>query len=131
MLLPDKAATPLRKQAASLLVRYMGGDVSLVEEVAANRLVQEELPHEYPARPFGQILGSEAMKRKKEELEICEVEGGIKRARAQSALDVSKIKLESLKHLELPVSDRDRITAKDIIRTAGFAEAPNRRQVQD
>jgi hypothetical protein len=42
-LLPGKAAAQMRFQAAKLLVRYIGGDVTLVQEVYANRGMQEDL----------------------------------------------------------------------------------------
>ena len=66
MLLPGRAAAHVRKQAASTLVRYLGGDMSLVEEVARNHLVQEELDEEHPARIFGQQVESDNVKRKRE-----------------------------------------------------------------
>ena len=43
MVLPGREAARVRKQAADVMVRYLGGDPSLVEEVAANRLRQEYL----------------------------------------------------------------------------------------
>ena len=54
MVLPGKAAASYRKQAANLVVRYLGGDLTMVDEIAANRLAQEQLPDEHPARIFGQ-----------------------------------------------------------------------------
>ena len=63
MVLPGRAAADVRKQAADTLVRYLGGDPSLVEEVAANRLTQEEMDADDPARIFGQTVESEATKR--------------------------------------------------------------------
>ena len=42
-LLPGKAAAQMRRQAAALVVRYLGGDVTLVEEVYTNRRAQESL----------------------------------------------------------------------------------------
>ena len=47
---PGKAAAHFRKAAADVVVRYLGGDLTLVEEIAANRLAQESLPEEHPAR---------------------------------------------------------------------------------
>jgi hypothetical protein len=43
MVLPGRAAGHVREAAADVLVRYLGGDPSLVEEIAANRLTQEQL----------------------------------------------------------------------------------------
>ena len=41
MLLPGKRAATVRRQAAELLVRYLGGDIRLVDEVLQNRRDQE------------------------------------------------------------------------------------------
>ena len=121
MVLPGRAAAGVRKQAADILVRYLGGDASLVEEVAANRLTQEQLDEDDPARIFGQTVESEALKRKREEVTLAELDGRAKRTRVQSAVDVAGMTLRALEDLSLPVSDRDRMLAKDIITNAGFA----------
>ena len=42
-LLPGKVAAQMRRQAATLVVRYLGGDVTLVDEVYINRRAQESL----------------------------------------------------------------------------------------
>jgi hypothetical protein len=42
-LLPGKAAAQMRRQAATLVVRYLGGDVTLVDEVYTNCRAQESL----------------------------------------------------------------------------------------
>jgi len=42
-LLPGRAAARVRRQAATLLVRYLGGDTRLIDEVCQNRRVQEAL----------------------------------------------------------------------------------------
>ena len=57
------------------MVRYLGGDPSLVEEVAANRLRQEDMAEGDPARLFGQTVESEALRRKREEVALVELEG--------------------------------------------------------
>ena len=56
MILPGRAAGHIRKAAADVMVRYLGGDLSLVEEIAANRLRQEEMEEDEPARLFGRRL---------------------------------------------------------------------------
>ena len=120
MVLPGRAAGQVRKAAADVMVRYLGGDPSLVDEVAANRLRQEDLDADDPARLFGQTMESEALKRKREEVTIIELEGRMKRARVQAATDVARLTLGALGDLGLPVSDRDKMLAKDIITTAAF-----------
>jgi hypothetical protein len=61
MLLPGKRAATARSSAAKLVVRYLGGDLSLVREVEANRTFQERLKRENPAAPE-RIFGEEVEK---------------------------------------------------------------------
>jgi len=44
-------AARVRRQAAELLVRYLGGDMCIIEEVCALRSLQEELAVERPDDP--------------------------------------------------------------------------------
>ena len=53
MVLPGRTASMHRRKAADILVRYLGGDPSLVEEIAANRLRQEDMDENEPARADG------------------------------------------------------------------------------
>ena len=87
MVLPGRTAAMHRKKAADIIVRYLGGDHTPVEEVAANRLRQEELDEDDPAHLFGQTVESKALKRKREEVTMVELEGRAKRARAQARLE--------------------------------------------
>ena len=59
MLLPGKHAANVRRQAAELLVRYLSGDLAIIDEVCALRGLQEELAVErktnlkrYVSNPF-------------------------------------------------------------------------------
>ena len=56
MLLPGRAAAIARQSAANVVVRYLGGDVSLVREIMANRQMQAELEPDHPASIFGQSV---------------------------------------------------------------------------
>ena len=56
MLLPCRAAAPVRAKASDVLVRYLGGDPSLVPEIAQNRAQQKNLPKSNPARIFGESV---------------------------------------------------------------------------
>jgi hypothetical protein len=56
MLPPGHAAAVIRQAAASVLVRYLGGDTSLDDEIQANREVQSRLEPEHPAAFFGQSI---------------------------------------------------------------------------
>ena len=133
MLLPGRASAAVRAKAADCLVRYVGGDLTMVQEVAANRLRQEDMDDDDPARLFGQTVESEAIKRKREEVTLLELDSQAKRIRVQAAADVERIRvqaatdvatitLDALKNLGLPISDRDRMLAKDMITTAAFTQ---------
>ena len=56
MLLPGKTAAMARQCAANVVVRYLGGDASLVQEVMAHRQIQAQLDPEHPASIFGQSV---------------------------------------------------------------------------
>jgi hypothetical protein len=56
MLLPGRAAAIARQSAANVVVRYLGGDVSLVREIMANRNMQAQLEPDHPASIFGQSV---------------------------------------------------------------------------
>ena len=122
MVLPGRAAAQVRRAAASVMVRYLGGDLSLVEEIATIRLKQEDMDADEPARLFGQAVESEAVKRKREEVTLLELDSQAKRIRVQGATDVATMTLNTLKNLGLPVSDRDRMLCKDMITTAAFTQ---------
>jgi len=124
MLLPGKAAARVRKAAAQTLVRYLGGDMSLVEEIAANRFAQETMDDDDPMRIFGSTVETEAVRRKREEVELAELDSRLKRARVEvvhAATDMARLAISALTDLALPVTDRDRMMAKDLITTATFA----------
>ena len=54
---------------------------------------------------------------------MVELEGRAKRARVQAATDVARLTLGALQDLGFPVSDRDKMFAKDMITTAAFTPA--------
>ncbi len=56
MLLPGRAAARARQSAANVVVRYLGGDLSLVREVMQNNQLQDHLEPEHPASLFGQSV---------------------------------------------------------------------------
>jgi hypothetical protein len=68
MLLQGRTAALIRKQCAELFVRYLGGDLSLVDEVVQLRHVQEVLAAEDPdhfARAFGSAVGPKIINKNK------------------------------------------------------------------
>ena len=59
LLLPGQQAARVRRQAAELLCRYLGGDLALVDEICALRGFQEELAVRAPQdgrRAFGEAV---------------------------------------------------------------------------
>ena len=58
MLLQGRQAARVRRQAAELLCRYLGGDLSLVDEVCALRGIQEQLAVRSPDDPR-RLFGAE------------------------------------------------------------------------
>jgi len=121
-------AVDFRKNCARVCVRYLGGDESLVEEVRMNRRLQEQLQEEapnHPARIFGEAVEqhmeeSEAVKRKREELEIkrldaeiSELEFSTKRRRVQNYVDC----YSSLQTHGIHMDDRNKMAIKDYVDT--------------
>ena len=57
MLLPGHTAARVRRQAAELLCRWLGGDTAIIDEVCALRGLQEELAVQAPEDPL-RIFGA-------------------------------------------------------------------------
>ena len=55
-LLPGQLAASFRAEWASIIVRYLGGDRTLIDEVEANHYQQQQLPDDDPQRFFGQTV---------------------------------------------------------------------------
>ena len=121
MLLPGRTAGNVRKQAAGVLCRYLGGDLTLIDELSAIHLAQQCLDEDAPARLFGQTVESDAIKRKREEvtlaeleLQLCEQTGALKRRRIES-IQFCYNSLEAL-----GADERDKLRTTDMIRTVAF-----------
>ena len=56
LLLPGRAAAVARQSAANVVVRYLGGDTSLVAEIMENREMQAQIGPDNPAAIFGQSV---------------------------------------------------------------------------
>jgi hypothetical protein len=120
MILPGRAAARVRKQAAQTLVRFLGGDMSMVEELARNHLTQQELDEEdptHPARIFGQAVESDRVKRAREEVTIAELDGQLKRRKIESI----QFCLQTLD--AMGSDDRDRLRLTDMVRSVAFGSA--------
>ena len=115
-------ASDFRRNCAKVCVRYLGGDESLVDEIRANRRLQEQLREEepdHPARIFGEAVeSSEAVKRKREELELKRLDAEIslleyttKRQRVQNYVEC----YASLEAHGVRMDDRNRQAVKDYV----------------
>ncbi|GAQ93104.1 hypothetical protein KFL_013000020 [Klebsormidium nitens] len=69
-LLPGKRAAQFRLKCANVVVRYLGGDETLVGEIRRNREAQSQLPKEHPARVFGETVEAEGKQKDPEELDL-------------------------------------------------------------
>ena len=116
MLLPGKAAAGLRETASDLLVRYLGGDTTLVEEIYGNRQIQEQLPQTHPARIFGETVEKDRFSGIKMDIEEARLESQLKNIRIGTVTNI----LDVWKKYELPVDERFKIQARDMVASIGF-----------
>ena len=105
----------------------------MVDELARNHLAQQELDENDPARIFGQQVESDAIKRKREEVTLSELE--LRLAEQAGALKRRKIEsiqfcLESLETVG-GADDRDRCRATDMVRSVAFGSASSSEQPTD
>jgi hypothetical protein len=111
MLLPCKTAARVRVAASKILVRYLGGDLKLIEEVRGMRRVQEHLADVDPEnwrRAFGEAVeheasaprgggdegGNEALRRARREDELDELQHRKKRRELELEAYQQKTSLE-------------------------------------
>lgn len=86
--LPGKRAQIFRESCANVVVRYLGGDETLIGEIRQLREVQQQLPGDHPLRVFGEDV--EARAPPEEELDDVRA---LKRQRIKNELE-----LENAKH---------------------------------
>jgi hypothetical protein len=107
MVLPGRAADKFRQAASSVIVRYLGGDPGLAQEIWANRRYQEELAAsqpEHPARVFGEAVEAEGLAGAATELQWQEqqlIEAQIALTRAQAKKADQETKLVTLQCVAL------------------------------
>ena len=116
MLLPGKAAAGLRETASDLLVRYLGGDTTLVEEIYGNRQIQEQLPQNHPARIFSETVENDRLSGIKMDIEEATLERQLKKARQ----DVIGDTLDFMRKYNLPLDERLQLQARDMAATIGL-----------
>jgi hypothetical protein len=121
---PGDARAMVRQVAAHTLVRYLDGDLSLLGEIAANRVAQEDNDGRMRICGSG-TTETKAVRRKHEELELLELEcrmSELKRSRVQAAVEMARLAINTLTELKLGVSDQDQMQAKSLIMTTTFTE---------
>ena len=135
LLLPGTIAADFRKDSAKILVHFLGGDPSLVDELAAIHLSRGDVSDISPRAffrgqggslddpPGASFRESDRVKRAREELQFVETQGRIKRARVEGVRDVVVTTWAALAAIGLSPDDRDRARAGDMIRTAAFDAA--------
>ena len=74
-------------------------------------------------RMFVETVESEALTRKREELQLVELDARVEKARVQGVCEVVSMGMQALKDLGFTINDRDRMRAKDLINQA-TSEAP-------
>ena len=140
-LLQGKKAEAFRRQTASVLVRFLGGDESLVAEIAANRRAQESLPESHPMRLFGETVEAEAetaqLTRKREQVELAELDlrlaeletrvaeqrSHVKRARVEAV----EMGLQALQRMNLPFSQCESVCWHFLRLTSPRVRSPRER----
>ena len=62
-ILKGPRAAAFRLKAADIVVRALGGDASMLDEIKANAAAQARIPNNHPMRIFGQAVEAERQKR--------------------------------------------------------------------
>ena len=88
-LLPGERAAKFRAKEADVIVRYLGGDQSLVAEIKGIGVAQASLPEEHPMRLFGEAVEAREPTKKR----VLEEEDDVYAARKQQLL--KKIRQET------------------------------------
>jgi hypothetical protein len=105
-------AAQFRTRCADIIVRYLGGDESLVSEIRRIREAQETMPDSHPLRAFGQDVEARraerspedeerAAKRRKleDELEIERLEREIEKEREKGEVEIREIQLDGRRRI--------------------------------
>jgi hypothetical protein len=126
MVLPGKAAAEFRLRSSRVLVRYLGGDPSLVDEIVANRFAQHE-----PAQFFQEAVAApDDTEQQLKHLQLCE-----KKLQVAQLIRDSTESVHLLAHAERLVKEAtlpcgtaisDYIDAATYLRERGYSEYVNR-----
>ena len=136
MLLPGRTAAIARQSAANVVVRYLGGDMSLVQEIMANRNIQAHLESHVPDHPatiFGESVTSTIQGPSPHEIEMAQnariqtLSSGFQLAQSIHSTSLPKIRVEAQKAIDnilLPTGDATEqyIDAAGILRERAYTE---------
>jgi hypothetical protein len=132
MILPGRAAAIARQSAANVVVRYLGGDTSLVTEIMANRDMQAYLGPAHPASIFGQSV-RQGSPPARAELEMSRnarmqaLSAAFQLAQAIDSTSLARLRVEAQRAIDdvlLPAGDtRDEyVDAAGILRERAYTE---------
>ena len=133
LLLPGRHAARVRWEAASLITRYVGGDLALVDEICRNRGMQEELAARNPDDPrrlFGEAveaagpMGEQQLARVCTDIVTRTLPAVLERLTAH--IDERLARIESRQHVNLNVRAPKRAAAQNqpVIRDIAHAGRP-------
>ena len=88
----SRAAT-FRLKCADVVVRYLGGDETLIDEIRGIREVQERLPDDHPLRLFGETVEAE-----REAPVDPELEHSLKRQKLRNEVDLEIVRGREIKN---------------------------------
>ena len=133
VLLPGRQAARVRRQAAEILTRYLGGDLSLVDEICRNRGMQEELAIQNPGdarRVFGEAVEATGLMGEEQLARVCTaiVTRTVPAILRQVTVHIDErlARLDSHQRVNLNVRAPKRPAAPNIYRRRAFSEAVTR-----
>jgi hypothetical protein len=134
--LPGDSA--FRRKSADVVVRYLGGDLNMLNEVISNRAAQEVLVREnpqHPARLFGEAVEtetSEALKRKREETESIELDLRCEKARSEMKkvqVDAYVACFERAASMGVQPDDRAKLQLRDFVGSLASPSSTSRKEI--
>jgi len=144
-LLPGRAAAQVRQEAAKIFVRYLGGDLRLIQEVEhlhhVQNFLREHAP-EHPLRAFGEAVNAEnaTVQAKRTALDLLELdvrEGELKARLELAQGQTKKVRIdtfvychEAARRLGVEPDDRTRLQLRDLVQSVAIpTEALPRKEI--
>jgi hypothetical protein len=109
----SRAAT-FRLKCADVVVRYLGGDETLIDEIRGIREVQERLPDDHPLRLFGETVEAE----RKAPVDP-ELEHSLKRQKLRNEVDLETVRgLEIKNRMDEEAARNQEIRGRSVVAMA-------------